>query len=189
MHNSNTVKTENTMAEAPSTIVGAAESDQQEQPFRLLDLPPELWSNICKLAVLSEDTIVFELAKPRSQNQIAVGQPSITQVCRLLRAEALPLFYALNVFRVQDEDDGTEASSRLQCWLRGIGLKNRGYLRKVEVFAPYDITDSKEFFAIGAEEDGNVKLELELVKLEVRPDKHGVVREERTYDVHFAEAD
>ena len=66
--------------------------------FRLLDLPPELWIRICEFAVMKPYEIDTTRAKkPKHQMQV-VRQPAISFTCRLLRQEALPLFYKSNNF-------------------------------------------------------------------------------------------
>lgn len=69
-------------------------------PFRLFDLPPELWLRICEFAVTSTKPIQVG-REPRTKDQVAiVRQPAITRACRLLRSEALPLYYSHNSFEI-----------------------------------------------------------------------------------------
>lgn len=65
-------------------------------PFRLLDLPPELWVRICEFAVLKSCPIVIGHQTDMKDMARVALQPSITRTCRVLRHEALPLFYTLN---------------------------------------------------------------------------------------------
>jgi len=69
-------------------------------PFRLLDLPPELWLRICELAVVKDHSKVIRVDYYTTKKSSAaiVQQPAITRTCRLLRQEALPLYYKLNTF-------------------------------------------------------------------------------------------
>ena len=101
--------------------VGTAADYTQTQPFRLLDLPPELWVRIGKLAVPAE-TIV--LPDSVSQKHICnrVKQPAITRVCKTLRHELLALYYQQNVF-VMIEDHGYSFAP--ERWLEAIGTEHR----------------------------------------------------------------
>ena len=58
------------------------------QPFRLLDLPPELRARIFSFAV-AVDGVCDVLYRWR---------PTVTTASRQLRAESMPLFYAENTF-------------------------------------------------------------------------------------------
>ncbi|KAK4891950.1 hypothetical protein LTR27_009475 [Elasticomyces elasticus] len=63
-------------------------------PFRLLSLPPELWSRICRLAVTRENQIWFSEAMSCRYMERIVKQPAITLVCKTIREETIDLFYA-----------------------------------------------------------------------------------------------
>ena len=65
-------------------------------PFRLFDLPPELWIRICELAVVKSRPILIGHQTNLKDMARVARQPNITRTCRALRYEALPLFYALN---------------------------------------------------------------------------------------------
>lgn len=67
----------------------------QKMPLGLLDLPPELWANICKLVVQETRSIIL---KPGKHCPVVVRQPGITKVCRAIREESLPHFYRENQF-------------------------------------------------------------------------------------------
>ncbi|KAM3418922.1 hypothetical protein BST61_g4880 [Cercospora zeina] len=69
-------------------------------PFRLLDLPPELWIRVCELAVIRPKSIVLGRESDFADMAKIVRQPNITRACRLLRSEALPVFYGLNEFEM-----------------------------------------------------------------------------------------
>lgn len=94
------------------------------QPFRLLDLPPELLLQILALVVVRPEPICIHTAPPNQPNSTKaplrsddndttsppppqqayprilqpLRQPPITLANRLLRAEGLKLFYRRNVF-------------------------------------------------------------------------------------------
>ena len=100
----------------------------------LLDLPPEIWSKICKIAVswdIPIDVIlgsvpclnIPEYTRTRDGREYrgraparAIMQPSITRVCRSIRKECLSHFYETNVFRIRAYD-----TTRWKAWLDIIG--------------------------------------------------------------------
>ena len=93
----------------------------------LLDLPPEIWSRICKLAVTNTD--------PYWLNSKAVGrrafvQPSITCTCHTTREECLPHFYKVNLFLAYF---GGHQQDLASSWLGAIGKKNRSSLQRLYV--------------------------------------------------------
>ena len=73
-----------------------------------LDLPAELRNRIYHLALTRPDTInvtSFDIAKPQFNS--SATQPALTQICRQIRNEALPVFYNQNCFTgsyVADEE-------------------------------------------------------------------------------------
>lgn len=103
--------------------------------FRLFDLPPELWIKICEFAVLPPTPLDITRAKQSKHQRELVKQPAITRVCKLLRQEALPLFYRNNKFEVFHW--GRVACVRY--WLKAIGstnLKSMGQLEFHAKFSP-----------------------------------------------------
>lgn len=94
---------------------------QLRSPFRLLDLPPELWLRICEFAVIKNGPIQVG-REPKSRDQMAiVSQPEITRTCRILRSEGLPLFYSTNVFELYHYY-GVPCP---RIWVLAIGVGNR----------------------------------------------------------------
>lgn len=66
----------------------------KDKPFRLLDLPPELWSRICRLAVLDgAPSRILHLRGyvRRDDLKRQLQAPAITTVCHAIRTETLPL--------------------------------------------------------------------------------------------------
>ena len=61
----------------------------QKRPRGLLDLPPELWSHICHLALLSDEPVPLASSYISSKNfrLYGISTPAITQVCRVIREE------------------------------------------------------------------------------------------------------
>ncbi|KAK5127818.1 hypothetical protein LTR85_004934 [Meristemomyces frigidus] len=68
------------------------------QPFRFLDLPPELRNRVYDDLVVTEAPLLPSACQHTSRPSAA--QPDITRVCRQIRQEALPMFYGLNQFDV-----------------------------------------------------------------------------------------
>ncbi|WPH00079.1 Hypothetical protein R9X50_00290200 [Acrodontium crateriforme] len=73
-------------------------SDQDLTPFRLFDLPAELWLRVIDLAVTKSDSITITKGRSALDQVEIVRQPAITRTCRLLRQEALRMFYRHNDF-------------------------------------------------------------------------------------------
>lgn len=90
-------------------------------PFRLFDLPPELWTRICSFAVTRDQPMKIGKEKMLKDSAAIVRQPAITRTCRLLRTEALPLFYACNDFEMI-HSHGVPCSRQ---WLSAIGDAGR----------------------------------------------------------------
>lgn len=60
--------------------------------FDLFALPPELWIHVCRFAVSENSTIRIDKATPTP----------ITEVCKVIRHEALKLYCLLNEFACED---------------------------------------------------------------------------------------
>jgi len=83
------------------TALGAVTNiNQVEKPFRLLDLPPELWSRVCEFAVVSDEPIEIRLRHDHRFSGPGLQWPNITRVCKVLRREALRLYYQRNTFEL-----------------------------------------------------------------------------------------
>ncbi|KAK3644655.1 hypothetical protein LTR56_009593 [Elasticomyces elasticus] len=104
------------MASKDSDMVATTDTS-----FRLLSLPPELWSRICRLAVTRQDPILFTEAMSPREVETLVKQPAITLVCKTIREETIDLFYANSfVFR-----DRRETEHKLWTWLRALCVEGR----------------------------------------------------------------
>lgn len=90
----------------------------------LLDLPPEIWSKIVKLAV-EEDLPINVTCRGAyglpTGHQATQSEPAITAVCRTIRAEALLHYYEANTFYCQETRRMNTLGSlrHLQRWLNG----------------------------------------------------------------------
>lgn len=121
--------------------------------FRLLDLPPEIWIRICEFAVTRSSAIIPTKARRKYEQQGIVRQPPITQVCRLIRHESLPLFYRKNDFVAFHR--GPNACVRY--WLQALprpNLKAMGQLLFHTRFPPVFWTEKFEEAGL------NVKVEM-----------------------------
>ncbi|KAI7209592.1 hypothetical protein KC333_g8651 [Hortaea werneckii] len=106
----------------------AKDTGAASKPFRLLELPPELWTRICTLAILDPADITIKQAAYPKLVCLQTLQPPITRICRALRSECLPLFYKLVNFIILDEYADVEGIVK---WLRSLGKKNRGRFRRL----------------------------------------------------------
>ncbi|KAK3661617.1 hypothetical protein LTR56_000105 [Elasticomyces elasticus] len=108
-----------------------------ENPFRLLDLPDELWSRICRLAIAQAEPIFLPESFWPEEYKEAVCPPPITRVCKIVREEVLDEFYSNTAFHFQicanvDCAWHQRHADNLQGWLRGV-KKRRGYWPTVVV--------------------------------------------------------
>ncbi|KAK5747097.1 hypothetical protein LTR17_000229 [Elasticomyces elasticus] len=85
--------------------------------FPLFSFPDELWSKICRLAVIATDPIVIGDKLGRARYQQKVSQPPITRVCRAIRSETIAAFYKHH-FIHDDRSGGNQ--SFLVPWLRRV---------------------------------------------------------------------
>lgn len=116
----------------------AINHDTQGKTTSLLDLPPEIWSKICKLVVERDRPInVYRfLFSTPSQLGVAkrsnvITQPRITKVCRAIRHECLPHYYKVNAFYSWHPSGSVRSAQLLEKWLTAIGRTNRVVLTTV----------------------------------------------------------
>ncbi|KAK3661620.1 hypothetical protein LTR56_000108 [Elasticomyces elasticus] len=123
------------------------ESSEPEvkSPFPLLELPAEIWSQIARSAVTSDEPIrLCSYGCPKSlQHRTQGTPPAITQVCKIIREEILSTFYLANTFTSYDYGD-RPADKRLVRWLRAY---SQAYThRAMDVFVESHHSDAQEFF-------------------------------------------
>ncbi|KAK5691508.1 hypothetical protein LTR97_011501 [Elasticomyces elasticus] len=133
---------------------------ENDQVFRLFDLPPELWVRVARLALDDKPKI---RAWPRwDTHEQILAQPAITRTCHALRVEILPLFYESHIrFRF----DGLAGGVKRRVWLRAMGAANRRCLKNVELIAiPEDLQDGQEYKGRWSPSDffGKFDLDVEL---------------------------
>ncbi|KAF2169750.1 hypothetical protein M409DRAFT_20165 [Zasmidium cellare ATCC 36951] len=69
---------------ATSSTNGDAAGDENEKPLSLLDLPPEIWSDIVKM-VVDEEPKIKDLCRLQGSQRPANGhQPRITQLLKTI---------------------------------------------------------------------------------------------------------
>lgn len=98
----------------------------------LLDLPPEIWSKIVKLAVECRYPInVLPKLRPSFANgklhdkRIKRYEPAVAAVCRKIREECLPHYYKTNIFVFFDGNGRNSLAYRaIQDWLIAIRPQN-----------------------------------------------------------------
>lgn len=109
---------------------------QDASSFPLLDLPAELWSRICKLAVIPDHDLEVQSYGFGLKRKILAAhahrtlqQPSITRVNRAVRSEVLPFFYQSATFTLT----GLTSRGFYKPWLLAMGKQNRASLRNLYV--------------------------------------------------------
>ena len=117
------------------------------QPFRLLDLPPELWSKIGKLVIHGEPVLDNDALEMHEINVNTLGKPStitespsITRVCRVVRGELLPYYYTTKIHCFAlDRDIILDISA----WIERIGTEHRRIVRGVYLVLPTDVVEGE----------------------------------------------
>ncbi|KAI6870175.1 hypothetical protein KC338_g2741 [Hortaea werneckii] len=114
---------------------------QGSKVSRLLDLPPEIWSNIGRLVIDCAGTVnLSEIYSSFAENTFLPGlqQPAITRVCGSLRQELLPYYYRTCIqFEIWPDfasSTGQRLDPRLD-WLVTIGRSNRKHIRGISLIA------------------------------------------------------
>ncbi|PPJ60613.1 hypothetical protein CBER1_03654 [Cercospora berteroae] len=94
------------------SITSHQPSIAEEQPFRLLDLPPELVVRVLEFALIIDDKAKLKLTPSDRPSGSSYNtsfelylQPAITKTCHWLRNEGLPIFYSRNRFVVTAQFD------------------------------------------------------------------------------------
>ena len=106
------------------------------QSFRMLNLPPELWSKIGEYAI---DTAPKVNVWPRNMDELSIlDQPPITRTCNALRSELLSYFYGTKIhLRLWPSlvSAIVDWRPRRHTWLEAIGSHNRCLLKNIELQA------------------------------------------------------
>ena len=116
-----------------------------------MDLPPELRNKIYGYCVTSNKALLLRgtcICKPPLE-ELAL-RPSVTRVCRQLRAEALPLFYLLNEFEAHINKCDFRHFIREAKKIRAAGIFKIGKVH-FEITAPNE-DDSSMMCAAGLED-------------------------------------
>ncbi|KAK5695744.1 hypothetical protein LTR17_024428 [Elasticomyces elasticus] len=112
----------------------------------LLALPPELWSQICRLAVVHDLPIESMGSMNRREIQEIVQQPAITRTCRTIRKESIDAFYS-NTFIFAD--DGPTLN--LWAWLQLVSKysRTRNHLPTMIIVSRHPITNPNSTHYMG----------------------------------------
>jgi len=89
-------------------------------------LPAELRNNIYRLCLVEQE---YPLSRLNCPIPMDAYEPELSQVCRQLRREALPIFYGCNTFRCI-------SWTELYVFLLAIGPRNRDSLQSLELPFP-----------------------------------------------------
>lgn len=97
----------------------------QAEPFRLFDLPPELWTRIIKKAVRKWRLI----ARLPVERRIDFGVPPLAKTCRAIRTETLKAYYKYNAFQAACTND----LSLYHDWISRMTQDHGSYVRRLKV--------------------------------------------------------
>jgi len=102
-----------------------------------LDLPAELQLRIFEFVVTSDKPIEITPERPVTNRHRL--PPALTRTCRIIRHDAIKLYYARNNFRANycaPIKGGKSRSDQeiLIRWLRSIGAEKRSLNRSLEIF-------------------------------------------------------
>ncbi|KAK3068182.1 hypothetical protein LTR53_014451 [Teratosphaeriaceae sp. CCFEE 6253] len=100
-----------------------------------LTLPRELRERIYMFAFISEDLNLGKLLSQRRLSRRPL-EPGITRVCRLLRAESIPLYYANGILVISSWvrcDSYSRVWLKTNDWYHGIPQSILGYPRRLQV--------------------------------------------------------
>lgn len=118
----------------------------------LASLPAELRNHIYSLALFSPEKMILDFEFVEKHGRLRVGGPqhllALTETCRQIRGESLPLFYSNTDFMVVIGDLKWTADSKnvksayskeplrlFRDWLRAIGFESARSIRSVEMYA------------------------------------------------------
>ncbi|KAK4890809.1 hypothetical protein LTR27_010510 [Elasticomyces elasticus] len=115
-----------------------SEEEVRETRCRLLELPQELQDGIFELVAIHEAPIMtcwpccshyadghFGSETQYKRDRV---QPALSETCRSIRSNVLPIYYKLNTFEICYCGQVLRGGEK---WLTGIGAANRAMLRRV----------------------------------------------------------
>lgn len=135
---------------------------QDQQPFRLQDLPAEIQLIIFEYVVMTDETLLinhpcdssydgFTDAYHADKKLWETGvrhppkQPASTRTCRSIRYDTIPMFYKLNTFQAAY---CFVVDLKIVCrWLQAMGPENRVMLRSFRFFDSNPDNDSIDDYA------------------------------------------
>ncbi|TKA69543.1 hypothetical protein B0A55_06560 [Friedmanniomyces simplex] len=137
--------------------------DHSLQTFPLLRLPAEIWLRICEFAVTDSKPINVT-KEPKTHDQVAlVRQPPLTHTCRLLRHEALPMFYRNNSFEARHFCGHFNEHACPRRWMAAIGMER---LKAMGTFSLH--TRMNEGFWVGCFERTGLAARVEVTATNVK---------------------
>ena len=162
-----------------------------DQHPSLLELPPELWSYICALAVIEDSWIHAWDSDSTAAVAQAFGQPPITRVCRTLRAETVPAFYARNVFcvSVPTHEIGVVYVDALGRWIDMLmQTGSRRHVSELRIRVPYSgsLTCLRLERWLNAWRCGEADVDVSLVEQTVKSVLHESGEVWRTYEIRIS---
>ena len=103
----------------------------------LLELPAELRNRIWEQVIVKEGPISLAPASDLADGEeLETGaQPALSRVCRQIREETLPMFYAHNIFRLHPENMRRYKASRSKKPLLRSLRRHTEKLRRIEIQA------------------------------------------------------
>ena len=128
----------NATATAKSLDQISSTGQPSHQPFRLLDLPVEIWSSIVT-SVCNRDPSSLTAHRCDLYFQRRLEQAPITRVCKIIRNETLPYFYSQNEFLF--DDLGHDLLKGLRTWIKAIGETSYSRIRKLYISSHYEGED------------------------------------------------
>lgn len=101
----------------------------EQKPFQLLDLPPEIWSDIAKRIVDNLDIVTWnDIILKRSP-----AAPAVAQTCQALRTEVLPYYYKNKIYIRMTSADTERGLTKVGDWFARVAEDHLKYVGGVVV--------------------------------------------------------